>query len=76
MSADETYTLCPRCQRKVVPEDYAVHFAVELQRVDSFGGSDWVEGVGGFFHPACAVLPGWRPKPYPQGDAPEVPKRP
>jgi len=62
---DGTYALCPWCRENVVPDGEGVHFAVELQRVDSFEGTDWVEGIGGFLHPGRRVPEGWRAKPMP-----------
>jgi hypothetical protein len=59
------YTLCPRCGRKVDRNADGVHFAVELKRVDSFGRTEYVEGMGGFFHPTCRIPSGWRAKPKP-----------
>jgi hypothetical protein len=60
------YTLCPQCNQKVDPGGVGVHYAVELQRVDTFGATDYIEGMGGFFHQHCSVLSGWRSKPKPE----------
>jgi hypothetical protein len=65
LSDEGTYTLCPRCARKVTPSDEGVHYAVKLERLDSFGGTEYVEGMGGFFHEDCSVPFGWRQKPKP-----------
>ena len=65
MSEDKPHTLCPTCRERIDPDDPGVIYAVEDQRLDTMGGRDYVEGLGGFFHPDCGVPPGWRVKPQP-----------
>ena len=60
---DGTYTLCPWCREAVDPGATGVRYAVELERMDSFGATQHVEGMGGFFHPGCRVPAGRREKP-------------
>ncbi len=62
----QPYRLCPRCGRKVDPGGVGVHYAVELKRVDTLDRTDYVEGMGGFFHEHCSVPFGWRRKPKPE----------
>jgi hypothetical protein len=45
-----TVTVCPGCDRRVEPDDADVLYAVKLERLDSFGGTEYLEGMGGFFH--------------------------
>ena len=63
----EPYTLCPGCERQVDPDESGAIYAVELIRVDTLGGTDYVEGLGAFFHgghfPHDSVR--WRQKPKP-----------
>jgi hypothetical protein len=65
--SDEPYTLCPGCSEQVTPDDAGVIYGVELVRLDAFGGSDLVEGTGGFFHSerCFARMRAWRRKPNP-----------
>ena len=65
MPDDEPYTLCPRCQQKVDPGGEGVTYAVEPKRIEAMGGSQWIDGEVGFFHPECFVLFGWSPRPKP-----------
>ena len=44
----KTYTICPSCGQRVEPEQEGVVYAVELERVDTFGATDYIEGVGAF----------------------------
>jgi hypothetical protein len=62
---NKPFTLCPRCRQKVEPTDPDVHFAVEMRRIDSFGGTEYVEGMGGYFHPDCRIPAEWKPKDMP-----------
>jgi hypothetical protein len=63
---NETFTLCPYCREVVDPTDPNATYAVELRRADSFGGTDWLEGLGGYFHPGCSPdALGWHTKPRP-----------
>ena len=66
-AADEPFTLCPWCEQKVDPDASGVHYAVQLIDAPAMGGQmhDFIEGLGGFFHPACDVPRGWRVKPKP-----------
>ena len=61
--SDETFTLCPYCREVVEPDGPGVTYAVELKQLDTFGGSEWVEGMGGYFHPGCSSdALGWKAK--------------
>jgi hypothetical protein len=61
----KTFTRCPRCGQKVDPDGEGVRYAVELKRIDTMGGTDRIEGMGGYFHAGCAVPSGWLEKPKP-----------
>lgn len=60
-----TYTLCPRCGKKVEPDGQGVHYAVKLKRVDTQRETVYVDDMGGFFHGGCSVPFGWRSRPKP-----------
>ena len=47
------YTICPTCKGRVEPADADVLYAVELQRADTFGGTEYLEGMGAYFHTRC-----------------------
>ena len=40
-----------------------MHYPVKLERLDTFGGSEDVEGIGGFSHKYCSVPSGLRQEP-------------
>jgi hypothetical protein len=61
----EPYTICPSCGRKVDRAEAGVHYAVELHRVDTTDATNYLEGMGGFYHENCPILPSWRSKPLP-----------
>jgi hypothetical protein len=62
----EPFTVCPVCREIVDPADTMLQYAVELERVDTFGGSEYVQKLGAFFHPRCyEIVHGWRAKPHP-----------
>ncbi len=64
--ADKPFTICPTCRERVEREQPGVVYAVEVVRVDTFGGTDWIDGIGAFFHPNCRVLSGYRVKDVPE----------
>jgi hypothetical protein len=41
------------CHARVEPADADVVFAVELVRADSMRGTEYVEGMGAYFHTRC-----------------------
>lgn len=57
---------CPGCGRRITA-NVAEVYAVQLQRIDTARGTDYVEGVGGFFHDreCLARARDWREKPKP-----------
>jgi hypothetical protein len=61
----ETYTLCPTCGQRVEPDEPGVHYGRELRRIDTFGGTEYLDGIGGFFHARCALPRNWRAEPIP-----------
>jgi hypothetical protein len=63
---NETYKVCPSCREVVDPTDHTATYGVELVRADTFRGTDWLEGLGGFFHAGCSPEAiDWRTKPRP-----------
>lgn len=54
MTEPEIYTLCPYCGERVEPDEPGVVYAVEIREVRTFGGRDFIDGMGGFFHPGCS----------------------
>jgi hypothetical protein len=53
MVSDETYTVCPGCNVRIEPDAPGNIYAQKMERIDDFGGSEYVEGMGGFFHAPC-----------------------
>jgi hypothetical protein len=66
VSNDQTFMLCPGCGGKIT-QDEATVFGNQLVRVDTFGGIEYVEGMGGFFHDEYCFgrMRGWRKNPMP-----------
>jgi hypothetical protein len=62
--------VCETCRKQVRPKSKpeGIVFAVRLQRVDRFGGTEWLEGLGAFFHEGCFPQGSqvWRLKPMPE----------
>jgi hypothetical protein len=49
-----TFMVCPYCGNRVEPDDEGVVYAREQKDVPGFGQAhDYVDGIGGFFHPGC-----------------------
>jgi hypothetical protein len=66
VNGDETFTLCVSCGRRVAPDEPGVRFAVEIVRLDTFGGTDHIEGMGSFIHARCGIPRGYRQKDVPK----------
>ena len=67
MSDDETFTICPGCGKRIEPPEAQI-YAVELKRLDAFTSTEYVEGMGGFFHDEFCFgrTSRWRQKPMPE----------
>ena len=64
--SEQPFTRWPLCGGVVETPDPGVAYAVELVRAQTFGGTDMLEGMGGYFYPGCspeALV--WRSKPAP-----------
>ena len=55
MTEDQTYTVCPYCDRRVDPDAEGVVYAVEQREVTTMGPTRTIiDGMGGWFHPECS----------------------
>jgi hypothetical protein len=63
----EVIYICEWCREQLNPPDSSVVFAVQLIRAETFGGVDFIEGLGVFFHAGCYPngSPNYREKPKP-----------
>jgi hypothetical protein len=63
-----TFTLCPYCQQRVEPGADGVVYARKQVDAPGFGqGHNFIDGVGGFFHPGCPPERiGWVRRPVPE----------
>jgi len=61
----QAFTRCPSCGQKIDPANIGAQYAVEMQRVATYAGTEYVEGMGGFFHRECLVPSDWRWRPKP-----------
>ena len=68
MTDDEPFSICEMCRERVEPADPDVVYAVEVVRIDRMGGTDYVEGMGSYFHEWCYPegSPQYRRKPKPE----------
>jgi hypothetical protein len=64
---EQPFTLCPGCNQRVDPDEPRVIYAVELKRIDTLRGFDYVEGMGAVFHEGHFPHSSgrWRQKPPP-----------
>jgi hypothetical protein len=61
---NKPFTLCPGCGKKVEPANPGTVYGVQLVRVETFGGTDWIDGMGAFFHDeAHRARSGYQPRP-------------
>ncbi len=51
--SDQPYVRCEGCRQWVDPNDDDVLRAFEMQELRSFGGTEWIEGMGVAFHRSC-----------------------
>ena len=66
--AEESYALCPFCRERVDPCALGVRYGVELHKLPRRGRYEYVDGLGGYFHPHCPMgLVGYAP-----GEAPKA----
>jgi hypothetical protein len=62
-----TFKVCPYCDERVEPDEPGVTYAVKPLRMDTLGGSSYVDGLGGYFHPGCSPgAIGWAPRDDPR----------
>ena len=65
--ADESHTPCPFCRERVDPDAPGVRHGVELHKIPRRGRYEYVEGLGGYFHPQCPMgLVGYAPRDAPK----------
>ena len=61
----QPFMRCPSCGQKVDPASLGVNYAVEMQPLEAFAGTEYVEGIGRFFHRECVIPFDWRARPKP-----------
>lgn len=45
--------ICEWCREQVDPHDPAIVQAVERKEAVTFGGREWIDGLGVYFHSEC-----------------------
>jgi hypothetical protein len=69
MTDNESFTVCPYCDERVDPNESGVTYAVEVRRIDTMGSTQYVDGMGAFFHPGCPPSAvGYSPRQMPGAD--------
>jgi hypothetical protein len=53
VAGEEPYSICETCHAPVEPADADVVYAVELVRADTLAGTEYLEGMGVYFHTRC-----------------------
>lgn len=49
----ETFHICETCRQRIEPNAPDTVRAVELLKAETFGSTEYIEGLGVFFHEHC-----------------------
>jgi hypothetical protein len=60
LTEEQPYHLCERCRQRVTLDDPNLVRAVEIRRVDTFGGTEYIDGMGALFHHYCWPMADYR----------------